>query len=262
MPYMLIWSLPIPTNYHKGGVTNHMIQATAAFQESCLKKTQHQASHLCLWGNNSCRNQIPLLWNRFVSPKLLWNPHMLYLHFPNSPMFASLPSVSIIIHEFMGHLGTRLPALCLFLWLKKDDDAMSVSIQSTSILLTTLVFLRKMPAAQKTMRAFNTFQNHYCKKSQAYMEKGSYWFLMTVVVLLLLWSGFIISVPCKFLKYLTCRRSDMLISNFSVSKTYKGETKEQSLNLRKKTQPTNQKHPKTICIKWYKMHDLELCLLK
>lgn len=81
---------------------------------------------------------------------------MLYLHFPNSPMFASLPSVSIVIHEFMGHLGTGLPALCLFLWLKKDD-ATSVLTQSTSTLLTALVFLKKMPAAQKTMRAFKTF---------------------------------------------------------------------------------------------------------
>lgn len=93
---------------------------------------------------------------------------MLYLHFPNSPMFASLPSVSIIFHEFMAHLGTGLPALCLFLWLKKEDDAMSVPIQSTSILLTTLVFIRNMPAAQKTMKAFNTFWNHCCKKISTY----------------------------------------------------------------------------------------------
>lgn len=37
MPYTLIWSLLIPTNYHKGGVTNHMVQATAVFQERCFK---------------------------------------------------------------------------------------------------------------------------------------------------------------------------------------------------------------------------------
>lgn len=38
MPYTLIWSLLIPTNCYKGGVTNHMVQPTAAFQERCLKK--------------------------------------------------------------------------------------------------------------------------------------------------------------------------------------------------------------------------------
>lgn len=167
---------------------------------------------------------------------------MLYLHFPNSPMFASLPSVSIIIHEFMGHLGTGLPALCLLLWLKKEDDAMSVSIQSTSTLLTTLVFLKKMPAAQKTMRALNTFYNLYCKKTQAYTEKGSYWFLMTVVVLFLHWGGFIISVLCKFLKYLTCRRSNILISNFLEVKHTK-EKQKTNLWIWEKKPTTKQTKP-------------------
>lgn len=71
-------------------------------------------------------------------------------------MFASHPSVSIIIHEFMGHLGTGLPALCLFLWLKKEDDAMSVSIVSLNT-VDNISISKKNAAAQKTMRAFNTF---------------------------------------------------------------------------------------------------------
>lgn len=156
MPYMLIWPLLIPANYHKGGVTNHIVQATAAFQERCLKKPNIRQATSVSGVTIPAETRYFSCETDLLAP-LLWNPHILYLHFPNSPMFASLPSVSIIIHEFMGHLGTGFPALCLFLLLKKEDFAMSVSIQSTSILMTTLVFLRKMPAAQKTMRAFNTF---------------------------------------------------------------------------------------------------------
>lgn len=186
-----------------------MVQATAASQE---RRKKIQASYLCLWGNNSLRNQILLLWSRFVSPTLLWNPHMLYLHFPNSPMFSSPPSVSIIIHEYIGHLGTGLPVSRLFLWLQKEDDATSVPIESTSILLTTLVLLRKRLLPREQWRLLIHFRIIIVKNKHIWRRDVTD-LLVTLVVLLLLWSGFSIPVPCKFPKYLTCRRSDMLISN-------------------------------------------------
>lgn len=187
-----------------------MVQATAVSQEIC-KKPHNKGSYFCLWGNNSCRNQIFLLWNRFVSPTVLWNPHMLYLHFSNSPMFSSLPSVSIITHEYIGHLNTGLPVSCLLLSLQKEDKAMLIPIQWKSILWKTLVLLRKCLFPEEPERLVIHFRVNTVKKL-AYMEKGCYSFVTDFgSIALLKW--FQHSMPCKFPKYLTCRRSDMLISN-------------------------------------------------
>lgn len=134
-----------------------MVQATAGFQEKSFK-------NLNIRQTTSVSGATIPAETRYFScetDSLAPNCCKILIYFictpPTVPCLLHFPLLVSLFMSLWDTWALGFQALCLFLWLKKEDDAMSVSIQSTSIMLTTLVFLRKTPAAQKTMRAFNTF---------------------------------------------------------------------------------------------------------